>query len=98
MRAVKPRSRTHFSHGNRSAIELWKAIVLLKTIGEQLDMSKASMKRIMAFARANPENAVPVEAWKWPELQVLHCHPGQTEEEAECHPYPHRLAAEEEHP
>jgi hypothetical protein len=63
MRAVKPRSRTPFSYGDRrSAIELWKAKVPLKTIREQLDMSKATLERISAFARANSENPVPV--WK----------------------------------
>jgi hypothetical protein len=57
MNVVKTKSRKPFSHGDRRAvIELWKANVLHKAIREHLKMSKATLKRILAFARANPEN------------------------------------------
>jgi hypothetical protein len=53
MRAIKPRSMKPFSYGDRSsALELWKSKLSPRTISAQLDMSKATLKRILAFARA----------------------------------------------
>ncbi len=50
---------------------------------------------LVSFAKANPENPVSVHK---PALQVLDCHPGQHEEEAEYHPNTHRPATEEKYP
>jgi hypothetical protein len=43
-----------------AAVELWKANVPHKAIREQLDISKATLIRILAFARANADNPVPM--------------------------------------
>jgi hypothetical protein len=41
-----------FSHGDwRAVIELWKANVPHKAIRKQLDISKATLKKTLAFAR-----------------------------------------------
>jgi hypothetical protein len=42
----------------RVAVELWKAKVPLKRIREQLKMSKATLKRVLAHAKANPLDPV----------------------------------------
>jgi hypothetical protein len=61
MSVVKTKSRKPFSYSDRRAvIVLWKASVLHKAIREHLKMSKVTLKRILAFARANPENPVPM--------------------------------------
>jgi hypothetical protein len=47
----------------RVAVELWKAKVPLKSIRKQLNMSERSLRRILAFAKKNPD--VPVQGgWK----------------------------------
>jgi hypothetical protein len=59
--SLSAKRRKPFSHGHsRAAIELWKANVPYKVIMEQLDMSKATWKRILSCTRAKPENPVPV--------------------------------------
>jgi hypothetical protein len=59
--SLNAKRRKPFSHGHRrTAIELWKATVPYKVIMEQLDMSKATLKRILSLARANLENPMLV--------------------------------------
>ena len=41
-----------------AAIELWRASVPLAKIRSQLGMSKATLKRVLAFAKANPANPI----------------------------------------
>jgi hypothetical protein len=51
--------RTHFSaETRRVAVELWLAKVSLAKIREPLQMSKATLKRVLAHARAHPEQSV----------------------------------------
>ncbi len=40
------------------AIELWRAKVPLATIRKQLKMSERSLRRILSFAKSNPEAPV----------------------------------------
>ena len=57
MRASSFHNKKSFSHADkRAAVELWKAKVPQKAIRDQLGMSKATLKRILAFAKANPVN------------------------------------------
>ena len=42
----------------RVAVELWLAKVSLAKIREQLQMSKATLKHVLAHARAHPEQPV----------------------------------------
>ncbi len=42
----------------RVAIKLWKAKVSLATIRAQMKMSERSLRRILAFAKVNPESPV----------------------------------------
>jgi hypothetical protein len=45
----------HFDAGARkAAIELWRAKVPQRAIMKPLGMAKATLKRVLAFARANP--------------------------------------------
>jgi hypothetical protein len=49
-------ARKHFSaEDKRVAIELRKALVTLKKIREQLQISTASLCRVLAHARKNPD-------------------------------------------
>ena len=41
-----------------AAIELWQASVPLVKIRSQLGISKATLKRVLAFAKANPANPI----------------------------------------
>ena len=41
-----------------AAIELWRASVPLVKIRSQLGISKATLKRVLAFAKANPANPI----------------------------------------
>jgi hypothetical protein len=51
--------RTHFSTKTRkAAVDLWIAKVSLAKIMEQLEMSKATLQRVLAHARAHPEQLV----------------------------------------
>jgi len=43
----------------RAAFELWKAKVPLKNIREQLQMSKRTLRHVLAAAKASPEDPVP---------------------------------------
>lgn len=43
----------------RAAVELWKAKVPLKNIREQLQMSERTLRRVLAAAKASPEDPVP---------------------------------------
>ena len=55
MQAATLHIKKSFSHADkRAAVELWKGKVPQKAIRDQLGMSKATMKRILAFAKANP--------------------------------------------
>ena len=55
MRASTLHNKKSFSHADkRAAVELWKAKVPQKAIRDQLGMSKATLNRILAFAKANP--------------------------------------------
>ena len=59
MRVATLHNKKSFSHADkRAAVELWKAKVSQKAIRDQLGMSKATLKRILAFAKANPENPI----------------------------------------
>jgi hypothetical protein len=50
---------THIStKTRRAAVELWIAKVSLAKIMEQLQMSKATLKHVLAHARAHPEQLV----------------------------------------
>jgi hypothetical protein len=50
-----PEVNKHFDAGaRRAAIKLWRAKVPQRTIMKQLGMSKATLVRVLAFARANP--------------------------------------------
>ena len=42
----------------RAAVELWKAKVPLKNIREQLQMSERTLRRVLAAAKASPEDPV----------------------------------------
>jgi hypothetical protein len=58
-----PVVKKHFDAGaRRAAIELWRAKVPQRAIMKQLGMSKATMMRVLTFARANPTN--PIAKWK----------------------------------
>ena len=49
----------NFSQGaKRAAVELWKAKVPLKNIREQLQMSERTLRRVLAAAKASPEDPV----------------------------------------
>ena len=43
----------------RAAVELWKAKVPLKNIREQLQMNERTLRRVLAVAKASPEDPVP---------------------------------------
>ena len=43
----------------RAAVELWKAKVPLKNIREQLQMNERTLRRVLAAAKASPEDPVP---------------------------------------
>ena len=59
MRASTLHNKKLFSHADkRAAVELWKAKVPQKAIRDQLGMSKTTLNRILAFAKANPVNAM----------------------------------------
>ncbi len=50
-----PEVNKHFDAGaRRAAIKLWRAKVPQRAIMKQLEMSKATLMRVLAFARANP--------------------------------------------
>ena len=52
--------RPNFSQdAKRAAVELWKAKVPLKNIREQLQMSERTLRRVLAAAKASPEDPVP---------------------------------------
>ncbi len=54
-----PAVKKHFDAGaRRAAIELWRAKVPQRAIMKQLGMSKATLMRVLAFARANPTNPI----------------------------------------
>jgi hypothetical protein len=54
--------RTHFSTEiRRIAVEVWLAKVYLTKIREQLQMSKATLKHVLAHARAHPGQACAKE-------------------------------------
>jgi hypothetical protein len=46
--------QTLFAGARRAAIELWRAKVPQTAIMKQLGMSKATLMRVLAFAKANP--------------------------------------------
>jgi hypothetical protein len=49
----------HFDAGaRRAAIELWRVKVPQRAIMKQLGMSKATLTRVLAFARANPADPI----------------------------------------
>ena len=51
--------RPNFSQdAKRAAVELWKAKVPLKNIKEQLQMSERTLRRVLAAAKASPEDPV----------------------------------------
>ncbi len=55
-----PAVNKHFDAGaRRAAIELWRAKVPQRTIRKQLGMSKATLMRILAFARATQPTPLP---------------------------------------
>ena len=59
MVAVHIKTRKSLSQEDKKvAVELWKAEVPLKTIMKQLQMIKLTLKRILAYARANTEAPV----------------------------------------
>ena len=59
MEAVHIKTRKSLSQEDKKvAVELWKAEVPLKTIMKQLQMIKLTLKRILAYARANTEAPV----------------------------------------
>jgi hypothetical protein len=59
MRAINKHSTKPFSREDkRVAIELWRAKVPLATIRKQLKMSERSLRRILSFAKSNPDAPV----------------------------------------
>jgi hypothetical protein len=58
-------ANTHFSLADKQvAGEIWKANVPLKSIRKQLNMSERSLRRILAFAKKNPDAPVQ-ERMQW---------------------------------
>ncbi len=54
-----PTVNKHFDAGaRRAAIELWRAKVPQRVIMKQLGMSKATLMRVLAFARGNPADPI----------------------------------------
>jgi transposase len=54
-----PAVNKHFEAGARRAvIKLWRAKVPQRAIMKQLGMSKATLMRVLAFARANPADPI----------------------------------------
>ncbi len=54
-----PAVNKHFDSGaKRTTIKLWRAKVPQRNIMKQLGMSKATLMRVLAFARANPANLI----------------------------------------
>ena len=59
MRAVNNHSTKPFTKADkRAAIELWRAKVPLKAIRSQLKMSESTLRRVLAFAKKQPENPI----------------------------------------
>ena len=55
MQAATLHIKKSFSHADkRAAVELWKGKVPQKAIRDQLGMTKATLKRILALAKSNP--------------------------------------------
>jgi hypothetical protein len=50
--------QTLHAGARRGAIELWRAKVPQRAIMKQLGMSKVTLMRVLAFARANPANLI----------------------------------------
>ncbi len=54
-----PGVNRHFDTGaRRAAIELWRAKVPQRAIMKQLGMSKVTLMKVLAFARANPADPI----------------------------------------
>jgi hypothetical protein len=53
-------SRKYLKNKNdkMTEVELWRAKVHLSTIRSQLKMSKRTLRRVLAFAKANPLNPI----------------------------------------
>ena len=66
MQAATLHIKKSFSHADkRAAVELWKGKVPQKAIRDQLGMTKATLKRILAFAKASP--AIRMDKQRLPE-------------------------------
>jgi hypothetical protein len=59
MRVVKISIGKTFSREEKDCIELWKAKVPLKEIRSQLQMSEATLRRILTVAKNNPDDPCP---------------------------------------
>ncbi len=56
---TKPAVNKHFDAGaRRAAMELWRVMLPQRAIMKQLGMSKATLMRVFAFARANPAHPI----------------------------------------
>jgi hypothetical protein len=53
-------SRKYLKNNNNkmTAVDLWRTKVHLSTIRSQLKMSKRTLRRVLAFAKANPLNPI----------------------------------------
>ena len=59
MAVVRKRSWKTFKKDTKwAAIELWKAKVSLSTIRQQLKMSASTLRKILSFAKANPNDPI----------------------------------------
>jgi hypothetical protein len=50
--------QTILKSGKKVAIELWRAKIPLKAIRDQVKMSELTLRRVLAFAKKNPDTLV----------------------------------------
>ncbi len=82
MHAVKlPVGKTYFREQKRAAFKLWKAKVPLKEIRSQLQMSEATLRRILTVARNKDDSCPDCKAGRGKKSKVSEEHDGVHAEE-----------------